>query len=294
MRAHVAIVEATRKPWMNGSFCYYYYDLTTGPGVVNGIEGSPLIAKRLLKDTPHLMALFEKDRDSARSLMKRFSGDPSVWVLNEDFANIRVHIEPRIRHNSPIGLMYWDGNGTIPPKEDIADIFSGEKFKRIDLLMHVASTNMKRCRVVGENAREKGSNGKKSCRAQPNVSTLDLCANHKMKWLVSTPEWNQGWTFILGTNYEGYKSYRKIGLHDINTFDGTSNLMISSFTGGERDIQERFVIRRSGKHCEDRGVCGGELLPAEDGAMGYCWKTKEYYWSCRRCQLGKARRYRAT
>lgn len=226
LRVHLAATYAVidRNSWAQRA--YHFIDLTAGPGEVAGIEGSPLIfireAARL--ERPYWGWFCEQDDQSAAELQQRLLDEGPIGERAQVFAYDNALAVPEIAewlrsvNGAPFGLIYADPNGTWVPVTVIAELV--REFPRLDVLLNVSAANYKRfehCDLV---------------KGPPLFEHLDQIG--KRYRFLSTPRHRHQWTFILLTNWSGFKEIEKIGLYDERTDRGEAVRNDLEFTTEER------------------------------------------------------------
>lgn len=231
---------------------YVYIDLNCGAGYQpeyrefgDEILGSPIIALQKLNSQGIEPICYFCDVN-----------EESLEILERTISNLKLSCTPRYllgnNKNSLLqvcqelgdykfqGLMYSDPNGKQDfPLKEIKGAYQLPQMRKVDLLMNIATTYVKRWE----------SNPK----ANWEVYTLEeLISGHgKQKVFIRYPEnLTQKWTFIYATNWVKQKELPKIKLYDINSdigrsilehlFSPKSNPLPVIETTGEAHIQKSF------------------------------------------------------
>jgi hypothetical protein len=106
-----------------------------------------------------------------------------------------------------LGLLYCDTNGTYPPWDLLAAFAKQKTTSRIDLLLYVSATSIKR--ICGAH-RDKGF-----------MPLWDaLLTIPKSDWLVREKAGRHQWTFILGTKWTWQKSFESRDFWRIDSPEG--------------------------------------------------------------------------
>ncbi|MFC1959830.1 hypothetical protein ACFLYO_03880 [Chloroflexota bacterium] len=185
--------------------CYLYFDINPGDGSETG--KSPVIAVDLLRglQLPYTAIFTEREQSNAKKLSQHFGNDNNVIVEQGDHNTII----PRYIERPPAcdskgttsyvyGSLYADPSGTEPPWELLQQF--ANQYPRIDLIVYLSATNYKRIR--GE-ARTRGIQ-------VPNLQDRikDIA---KKNWIIREPEGMHQWTFLIGTNWQSYPDYKRLG-----------------------------------------------------------------------------------
>jgi three-Cys-motif partner protein len=200
---------------------YIYIDLNCGAGYQpeygefgDEIYGSPIIALQELnkKGIEPICHFCDNNQEALNNLKKLIEEDlllkcqPFYW--HGDNKESLVKIAQQINNKQFCGLVYSDPNGKQDfPLKEIKETFQLPQMKKVDLLLNVATTYVKRW--------EKNPKAK----AAWDVYSLDeLIMDHgKIRIFIRQPE-NPSlkWTFIYATNWNKQKNLPKISLYDIN------------------------------------------------------------------------------
>jgi hypothetical protein len=136
-------------------------DVTAGPGVIQGREGSPLILLRAFAEvldpaipatkpierfrtewtgSPARFVLCDRNRDAASSLHEALNGHPAVDIVGREHIELLHENNERSlleRVHKSTGLLYWDGNpGDSVPLDALGTFV--RHCPAIDLLLNVA------------------------------------------------------------------------------------------------------------------------------------------------------------
>lgn len=226
---HIKIVDGiTSKPSNAWQRYYTYIDMNAGPGLYNGIVGSPILFLSQIERTsiPYSATLIEEEQCNATELNDRVSllgyhGIVKVVNDNHDHA-LRNGAAPT---KSTYGMIYHDPNGA-PNFELLAELSRKPAFQRIDFVIYLGATTIKRARgmekALGKNAKFK-------------LLTDYLNSINKKTWIVRKPVGKNQWTFAVGSNWVNLPDWRKRGFYRIDTPEGKSVLERLTYTDGELD-----------------------------------------------------------
>lgn len=239
------ILKKTKQP-------YLYIDLNCGAGHQPEYKkfgpeqyGSPIIAlqelnKRGIKPTCHFCDVSEE----ALSILERTIGEmglqcqPFYW--RGDNKKTLREISQKLSRSQFNGLVYSDPNGKQDfPIKEIKEIFQLFPMQRVDLLMNVATTYVKRWET--------------NPKATWEVYSLEeITHGHGKKHIfVRDPDDDaMKWTFIYATNWKDQKNLKKIRLHGVtselgerileNLFNPKSNPRPTFMNDGSVAIQGKF------------------------------------------------------
>lgn len=233
IRAHLKIVQQV---YANNHWCdhtYRFFDLTAGPGVhpQDGSAQSPLVYVNAIREMmfPHRSYFFERDQAAFASLAETLRGVPGCHCVCADH---RRELLPRVADSMPInrdryyGLVYYD---VTPCAEQfdtlrlLAELTTQPRFGRIDFLIYASAAVIKRLRAHADGSR---------------LSTI-LRGFQKRLWLVrDTFDSQHQWTFLLGTNWNGYKAYPKLRLFRLDEEEGQAIYARLEMTERERKEEQ--------------------------------------------------------
>lgn len=202
---HLAITQAVLNKNDYFHQRYRYVDLTAGRGgTPDGTPGSPLVFMDVVEsekfEKPFRADLIEHNEGNLSELKKVYQAEAQArgWQLE----NVRLHLgeyEEVVRDLFPssdpyeLGLVFVDPTGQVPDLETLQHI--SEMRPRIDILIHVATTTIKRVYHYTD------------------MLLSDYMAQiEKKNWLIRKPlPWDSHkWTFLLGSNTDIFKSYKTI------------------------------------------------------------------------------------
>jgi three-Cys-motif partner protein len=235
LNVHTKIVKGITERFGWADNQYLYLDLNAGPGVYGDIEGSPIVfIKTARRNKLKFRAILtEKEIVHCNSLIDRLDclsegnifdiacqmipysnvvgscvgrGDVVV-VCNEDNENTiksmkTFYSEKDVK--SPFGLIYMDPNGCQVRFGELKDLLSQSKLSRLDLLINLSASAIKRNR---HNDSVK--------------SIMDSISGIKKKhWLIRKPYGKWQWTFLLGTNWVNFPELEKIDFVSMDSEKG--------------------------------------------------------------------------
>jgi len=204
---------------------YLHFDITPGDGGEYG--QSPVIFVRRAQELglPYRAIFIEQNAQNARRLKQRlmscFHTNGNTTVDNAD------HIErlPYYFDNPPVvdsrgntryvyGSLYVDPNGE-PPWKLLSDF--SEHYPMVDVIIHLSGTTTKRRRGV---------------HGGPDL--IDCISGiQKRHWIVRYPNTCQQWTFVVGTNWDGFPELKQAGMVSIYGKTGREYLSILSYSKKE-------------------------------------------------------------
>lgn len=185
---------------------FLYWDLNSGPGIVNGEPGSPFVflKEATAKGEPfrgwfhelHPLSAATLDSLVDRSMMGRVicvPGDHNITVPHI------LRTGTRGISRRAYGLAFADPNGRddlgITALQAIA-----ARFPYVDFLLNLGAMHWKRIRSVGKSGR---------------LLTDDLARIPKTFKLIREPVGQHQWAMVLCTNYKDIPAFRKLRFHDI-------------------------------------------------------------------------------
>lgn len=227
---HISIVDGiTGKPGNAWQRYYNYIDMNAGAGDQNGIPGSPILFLNQIERTtiPYQATLIEREQCNAEKLQTAINSGQwrgGIKVVNNDHAvALRNGAAPG---KSTHGIIYHDPSGTVPDFDLLAELSKKPAFQRIDFVVYLSATNIKRVRrfeqVTGRDAKVK-------------LLTDYLKAINKSTWIIRKPMGRHQWTFAIGSNWVNFPAWEKRGFYKIDTPEGKSMLERLTYTDGELD-----------------------------------------------------------
>lgn len=192
---------------------YVYVDLNAGSGSYNGVNGSPLIfldAASKCKRGYFEAHLIEKDKSNAEKLQELIqpyiTDNIKAHVYNQDNKDfLKTAKQKNIK--AKFGLIYTDPNNTDIPVDVLAKICTSTQFKSVEILVYVSATSLKRVRTSS------------LVKKQPYLKDIITPINKKY-WQARTPQGRHQWTFLLGTNWQGFPVLQNQGFVKMNTYMG--------------------------------------------------------------------------
>ena len=239
------IISKTNQP-------YIYIDLNCGAGYQPeyrkfGDEalGSPIIAlqelnRQGIEPICHFCDISKESLETLERTIKELKLKCDARYLLDDNKNSLLRISQDLTDSQFQGLMYSDPNGKQDfPIKEIKDVFQLPQMRKVDLLMNVATTYVKRWEA----------NPKANWEA---YSLEEIIVGHgKEKIFVREPE-NPflKWTFIYATNWAKQKDLTKIKLYSTDgevgrgildhLFNPKSNPLPGIYKDGSVSIQTTF------------------------------------------------------
>jgi three-Cys-motif partner protein len=205
LRMHLRITKAVMQRWHIPT--YHYFDLNAGPGRYwlpddgTPIIGSPLVFLDAAREVgvPCTTVLIEKCAASCKHLLREVRSFENVEVRQGDH-NVILD-EYGSRHLQALGLIYSDPSNHEVPFEALSRFC--QAYPKVEVLIHVAATAIKRTRAKDD----------------PDLRSR-LGQLNKAYWLVRAPDGAWQWTFLLGTNWNGFKDYQAINFYRMETPKG--------------------------------------------------------------------------
>jgi three-Cys-motif partner protein len=221
---HISITQAVIAKNSYYKNIYRYIDLTAGKGIVpkSNMYGSPLlfldVVAKDIKGWNFSMDFIESKSNNYDDLNINISKFPNLMQY------IRLHegkyqeIIPSLLQNidkSELGLVFVDPSGNLPDFKTLKYI--SDVRPRMELLLYLSTTNIKRL---------------------PYKKSLEEYMNeiNKQYWLVRRPIHSDkfGWTFLLGSNTDKFKSYMSIEFHRFDSNEAKSFFPILNLSKKQR------------------------------------------------------------
>ena len=240
IRTHLPMVRGitSREKWALPE--YHYFNLYAGPGMYSdqigdslfGSDGSPLIAAGILR--PHNHKLFFNDADpscivSLTTALAESAIRSQVSCMDvADFAEMVCDKDWRYSQfgsvdRKAMGLLFADPNGS-PDWTALEQITVCKQYDRLDVLVNVNATSIKRCRTSPMH------------RHKYRTLADELARLRKRYLYVWTPHKSNAWQFalIFATNWDKFPEFRKSAFHRIDTPEGAAVFERLNLTEKER------------------------------------------------------------
>jgi hypothetical protein len=181
------------------TFPYRYFDLNGGTGYIEEINcyGGAYRFGKVAKENGlyYKGEVFETQEsyiDTLRNVLKPYEPHMTVHHRNH---NDLIHILDHVQFEWGMGLSYSDPYGTDISIEVINKI--AKKYPAADALIYISSTTFKRVDAVW------------------NFGAVETMINKidKKYWHFTFPHSKGQWCFILGTAWDNFPEYEKIGFH---------------------------------------------------------------------------------
>lgn len=206
---------------------YTFIDLNAGPGNINAQDGSPQIFCSLaenysrIKKKVTLCEINDKNADQLEHLRVDYKdfADYSIQVLRGDHNDTVPPLIPA----APIktyGLIYNDPTGSLP-SFDLLQMLA-DAYPLTDILIHTSASNLKRQRRA------------EHCPVDKRIDEYVQAINKK-HWIVREPYTKFQWTFLLGTNWDGFPQFKRLGFYRADELDGAAIMRRLAYTQSERD-----------------------------------------------------------
>lgn len=232
---HMSICEAIyakRQRWVNPD--YLYFDIYAGCGWNEDVDviGSPLVFMEEVagRRFNYHAGFIEKDGAAYGKLQQRLAGEPRAHAFwGENAEKLPMLLERWNAKRWTYGMIYADPNG-CPPFDLLADVSQDPRCEQIDILIYASATSIKRAR---------GAWGKDNLDA----GRSKIAKKH---WLIQEPRGQPQWTFLLGTNWDGYSGHAKIKMHTLKSQEGLAIYERLNLTDAEiKALHQRTFDYRS-------------------------------------------------
>lgn len=196
----------------------YICDMTAGPGIVRGTDGSPLILagilSKLIEAFDYPATLICVEREPAMLARLRIAMTVKYPALTVQYFRDQAEALATVPHNA-VGLTYWDPNNYSKPKHGLdADLLAqfGRSHYRMDILM------TRQCGAFWRMIH--------AAHCQNALSPQDYMAltGKRNQYVKMYANW-QKWTFCFASNWEG-RDVKKLKMHNVLSREGQRILAI--------------------------------------------------------------------
>jgi hypothetical protein len=232
---------------------YLYIDLNSGPGKYGDIDGSPLVFKNTANANrvPYIAILSEINKNNCDSLGVETSAESGSYchecgsqllkssnvtscflngggwgiICNEDNTVTLDSVIDHYRNETikkPYGMVYVDPNNHEARFKHLETLFANNRMRYLDLLIHVSGTIIKR--LLHTNTTE---------RIIESISGIN-----KKYWLIRKPYSCWQWTFLLGTNWDGFPEFKNLDFVHVESEEGQEYLKLINNTREELQLQK--------------------------------------------------------
>jgi len=230
---HIAITAAVRQRrryWQQTR--YHYIDATAGTGYCPDpkhcdLKGSPLVFLDVVDDRlPFRADFIERCAENLQTLTDHIGGLPHVHPHGGEYERVVPELLRTV--HEPLGLMFVDPSGELPDFHTLQLV--ARKRKYLEILCYLSAANVKRVRC---STQEK----------QSQRQLIDhLTSIDKRYWLVREPVGKHQWTFILGSNSDLFKNYKRIGFYRADSKRGREILAHINYTRKELEEWRQPVL----------------------------------------------------
>ncbi len=202
---------------------FLHCDANSGSGINKDVccEGSPRVFIRAAYHYDFLKSAFfiEIEKEYVQELIQNIPPFNWITIINEDNKTALPKIIDTKSTPWTHGLIYHDPNG-YPDFELLEEIFKKENAKRLDILIRLEATTIKRCRTAfpDKGYQELGGH---------------LARIKKSDWLIQEPQTAHQFSFLLGSNWPDLSTLKKIGLHLLASDEGRSIFDRLNYTKNE-------------------------------------------------------------
>ncbi len=198
---HFSISKAvsTKYRWANNKI--FYADIFAGDGGEENLSGSPVVFERICKR--HRLDCDPIFIEENPVTVKRLEGKIVSGVINARNEDILPAVTPL---KNQFGLLYVDPNGD-PPFSLLERFFQNQNTEKIDLLIYFSGTTIKRALNA--------PNAKRVITLKDNLRSLP-----KKHWIIRSTFGKFQWSFLLGTNWIDFPTFKKIGFYKTDSEKG--------------------------------------------------------------------------
>jgi len=222
---------------------YHYIDLNAGRGITEEyVYGSPVIflkeaMKRQVTSRCYFVDVNASVIDELKKNISEFPCQAEYFPYTNHIAleNISETLKQHYgkRKKKLYGLLYSDENGIVP-FDELAQVFSQDQWKTIDILVYFSGTTIKRC------LKAFGSDSSYNYRRL----TEYIGKLPKTHWQIRQPAEadKHQWSFLFGTNWDvkgkmGYPPITQANFYDIKSSKGERILEYLAHTN--KEIQQK-------------------------------------------------------
>lgn len=219
IKTHLKIVRVITRKYSWAHPDYHYLDLNAGPGIdQNNRVGSPIeFVSQANAAGVEYAAWFHEENPKTAQRLSNFINSNCQIVLG-DHNETLPKLLPRIPKNA-YGLIYADPTGKIPPFELLSKFSRYSKL--IDILIYVSSANIKREYFAPK------------CECNKRLSQF-MAMISKQNWIVRQPQAKHQWTFLIGSNWDSFPVFEKLGFHRTTSIEGQAIMHRLDTTNKER------------------------------------------------------------
>lgn len=228
---HLVITQEVLKNHKNWKQVYKYIDATAGKGFApeSTIPGSPLVfikcvnsSKIYMPYSAHFVEQNEvnigelKQNVYHQSKLHNWKIENRVEFYQGDYSKI-VPSLLGLYDDRELGLVFIDHSGDLPNFDTISEI--SQMRPKMEILLYLSARNIKRLHHL------------------KHKSLLDYMQQiSKKNWLIRKPvKWdNLEWTFLLGSNTDVFKDYKKINFFRLDSDEAQNFFPKLNLTSKER------------------------------------------------------------
>lgn len=230
------------QPWSAKRYDPWFrmYDIYCGSGQYKNddgelIVGSPLVALDVVRSIgiPYQAVFIDKVQDNTDKLAKLVGKDSFVKI--ECGENDYVLPNYFVTRKPCYGYVYVDPNNIDIPLHLLTRMFSYSTFERVDLIINISATALKRA----------ANSSMTKYYGQTFDKMLDELKRYKPYMVIREPHGRDQWTFIVASNWKNLPEWTKQGFVNLTTAKGIEIFEKLVYTNQQRRDMESERVQSS-------------------------------------------------